>query len=157
MSNSTEPEVTTSIEQNTEEEVLADSEAESDDIHMCTEDTVVQEIRQSTGTRRIPVRYGTNEYVEATIVRPEVVEQERIEEALSNENWMTAANSEYDSHHTWELVARPTAYKPIECKWIFKIKRGSDGEIKQYKACLLAKRFAQKYGEDFSETFAPIG
>ena len=137
MSKSTESEVTTSTEQNTVERVLADSEAESDGTRMRTEDPVVQERRQSTRIRRIPVRYGTDEYVDAAIVRPEVVEPQSIEEALSSENWMTAANSEYDSlmeNHTWELVDLPSDRKPIDCKWIFKIKRGSDGEIKRLQS-----------------------
>ena len=59
-------------------------------------------------------------------------------------------------NNTWELVNLPEGRKLIECKWIFKVKRGSDGDIKRYKAHLVAKRFAQKYGIDYEETLAPV-
>ena len=60
------------------------------------------------------------------------------------------------SSGTWELVDLPTGRKPIDCKWIFKVKKGSDGSVQRYKARLVAKGFAQKYGVDYDETFAPV-
>ena len=59
-------------------------------------------------------------------------------------------------NNTGELVNLPNGWKRIDCKWIFKVKRGSDGSVKHYKACLVAKGYAQKYGVDYDETFAPI-
>ena len=118
----------------------------------------MEEIRQSIRQRHPPVRFGTDEYVEAAIVN-EVVIPESIEEAFATENWSAAANAEYESlmeNDTWELVDLPEGRKPIECKRIFKVKRGSDGDIKRYKAHLVAKRFTQKYGIDYEETFAPV-
>ena len=87
----------------------------------------VGEIHQSIMQRHPPVRFGTDEYVEAAIVN-EVVIPESIEEAFATENWSAAANAEYESlmeNDTWELVDLPEGQKPIECKWIFKVKRGS--------------------------------
>ena len=60
------------------------------------------------------------------------------------------------SSGTWELVDLPTGRKLIDCKWIFKVKKGSDGSVQRYKARLVAKGFAQKYGVDYDETFAPV-
>lgn len=38
-------------------------------------------------------------------------------------------------------------------KWVFKIKRGSDGEIIRYKVRLVVRGFSQKAGKDYDEIF----
>ena len=57
---------------------------------------------------------------------------------------------------TWELVDLPLGVVPITCKWIFKIKTKSDGNIERYKARLVARGFQQEYGRDYDETFALV-
>ena len=119
----------------------------------------VDERHQSSRQKRPPVRFGRDEYVKATRVKSEVVEPDSIEEALRDKDWDAAVNAEYESlmeNNTWELVDLPEGRKPIECKWIFKVKRGSNENIERYKARLVAKGFAQKYGVDYDETFAPV-
>lgn len=43
------------------------------------------------------------------------------------------------------LVDLPIGAKPIGLRWIFKIKRNSDGSINKYKARLVAKGYVQQH------------
>ena len=52
--------------------------------------------------------------------------------------------------------AHPTHCKIIGFEWLFKVKFGSNGSPVKYKACFIAKGYAQCEGEDFDKTFAPI-
>ena len=54
------------------------------------------------------------------------------------------------------LVDSPEGVKPIECKWVFKRKRGADGKVETYKAHLVTKGYRQRYGIDYDETFSPV-
>ena len=56
----------------------------------------------------------------------------------------------------WDLVELPNGAKAIGCKWVFKIKKDSLGNIERYKVKLVAKGFTQKEGIDYTETISPI-
>ena len=60
------------------------------------------------------------------------------------------------SNETWDLVDLPEGRSPIGCRWIFKLKRASDGSISRFKARLVAQGFSQREGIDYAETFAPV-
>ncbi|XP_070670238.1 uncharacterized protein [Malus domestica] len=57
---------------------------------------------------------------------------------------------------TWELVPPQPSQNLIGCKWVFRIKRHSDGNIDRYKAHLVAKGFHQHPGMDFLDIFNPV-
>lgn len=57
---------------------------------------------------------------------------------------------------TFEVIDRPPNVKPIDSKWVFKIKTKPNGEIDKYKARLVAKGYSQIPNKDFNETYSPV-
>uniref|UniRef100_A0A2N9ECM1 BHLH domain-containing protein n=1 Tax=Fagus sylvatica TaxID=28930 RepID=A0A2N9ECM1_FAGSY len=73
--------------------------------------------------------------------------------------WIAAMRDEFDAlqrQNTWSLVPQSAGHNVIGCRWVFKLKRNSDGSISHYKARLVAKGFHQQPGLDFDETFSPV-
>ena len=60
------------------------------------------------------------------------------------------------SNQVWTLVDAPEDVTPIGCKWVFKKKIRSDGQIEIYKARIVAKGFRQKQGIDCDEIFSSV-
>lgn len=60
------------------------------------------------------------------------------------------------ANDTWDLVDLPSGRRPVGCKWVYKIKRDSNGKPIRYKARLVAQGFSQRYGVDYDEVFAPV-
>lgn len=54
------------------------------------------------------------------------------------------------------MVDLPIGVKRIELKWVFKIKRNSDGSVNKYKTRLVVKGYVQRHGTDYDEVFAPV-
>ncbi|KAG8497255.1 hypothetical protein CXB51_008492 [Gossypium anomalum] len=88
-----------------------------------------------------------------------VTEPTTIDEAFSSKEWTLAAQEEYEAllrNNTWDLVPLPANRRAVGCKWVFKLKRHSDGTIARYKGRLVMKGYLQEAGIGFHETFSPV-
>ena len=119
-------------------------------------------------SRQPPVRFGIDEFItyagveHMAMVAGNVVEPETFSQAMKSpdaKQWENAAKAEYDSlleNDTWSLVELPSNRQAIKCKWVFRAKYDSEGNIERYKARVVAKGFEQKHGIDYDETYAPV-
>lgn len=73
--------------------------------------------------------------------------------------WRQSMDEEFNNlqeNGTWEVIDKPIDKNILGCKWVFKIKRGPDGNVNRYKSRLVAKGYTQTYGNDYWETYAPV-
>jgi hypothetical protein len=56
----------------------------------------------------------------------------------------------------WDLEEIPKGAKTVGCKWVYKTKCDSNGNIERFKARLMAKDFTQREDIDYTETFSPV-
>jgi len=88
-----------------------------------------------------------------------VCEPSCCEEALKDPKWKKAMEDEISmiqKNNIWELVDKPQDRKVIGVKWVFRKKLNADCSINKYKARLVVKGYAQIFGVDYFDTFAPV-
>ena len=88
-----------------------------------------------------------------------VCEPADFEEAKLDQNWLAAMKEKLlmiKRNNTWELVERPQNRNVIGVKWVYRTKLNADGSINKLKARLVVKGYAQIFGVDYSDTFAPV-
>ncbi|GBM82508.1 Retrovirus-related Pol polyprotein from transposon TNT 1-94 [Araneus ventricosus] len=83
----------------------------------------------------------------------------KMENPYEKQKWVETTKEEMMSlqkNHTWKLVTPPSGEKVIGCRWTFKAKYDSKGNIERYKSRLVAQGFSQKFSSDYDGTFAPV-
>ncbi|MFN7611034.1 MAG: reverse transcriptase domain-containing protein, partial [bacterium] len=125
-------------------------------------------VRRSTRQTTAPVQWwkASPDIERADLVNSDrakiELEPQTYSEAVNSsdgQKWKEAIDEEYKSlidNETWELVPRPAGRNIVSCKWVFKTKLGSDGQIDRYKARLVARGFTQVEGIDYQETYSPV-
>ncbi|RVX11420.1 Retrovirus-related Pol polyprotein from transposon TNT 1-94 [Vitis vinifera] len=90
---------------------------------------------------------------------PQDLSPQIFQEALDHPDWKLVVLEEMNAlrkNGIWEVIDLLREKKIVGCKWMFIVKCKADGSIERYKARLVVKGFAQTYGIDYQETFAPV-
>lgn len=109
------------------------------------EDTQPEEVQRRKSQRETKTRSYLGDYVcNAVIAKTGGAhgESKSVNEVLTIPHWYTAMQEELealDKNETWSLVPRKAGMNVVGSKWVFKIKRKSDGSVERYKARLVAK------------------
>ena len=93
----------------------------------------------------------------------EPFEPKTLKQAKDDYNWkkwlggMKVENKSFLDNKTWTLAKPPEAgRKVLRGKWVYKLKRGPNGEIVRWKARWVVCGFEQQEGIDYNETFASV-
>ena len=73
--------------------------------------------------------------------------------------WFEAMEGEMKSINAnivWDLEIISKGAKTVGCKWVYKTKLNSQGNIEWYKARLVAKGFTQREVINYNETFSTV-
>jgi len=82
--------------------------------------------------------------------------------SLDSDAWQHAMMEEHQAimdASVWEEVEikdLPVGRKLVGSRWVFKVKRNSDGCVERFEARIVAKGYSQVEGINYDETFAPV-
>lgn len=154
-------------EQQDENIISSGDEDESDPVNktiMTDDDSVTfsTPVNSPVSPIRNKLRVQERKNYACAVSQCEVGDPLTVESAMARHDarsWKQAMQSEINSlaeNDTWEIVNLPPNRRPINCKWVFKVKRDAKGNIMKHKARLVVKGCSQREGIDYSETYAPV-
>ncbi|CAH9099460.1 unnamed protein product [Cuscuta europaea] len=88
-----------------------------------------------------------------------ITEPRSFHEAVKHDGWRDAMRAEIqalENNSTCSLVHLPPGKRALGCRWVYKVKHGSDGTVERLKAHLVIFGNRQVVGLDYTETFAPV-
>ncbi|CAL2227861.1 unnamed protein product [Prunus armeniaca] len=110
--------------------------------------------RSQSGIHKCNPKYALHVNIDHSLVEPTCYSQ-----AFKQHEWRNAMVQECNALQrcgTWKLVPYHPQMNLLPNKWVFKLKQRANGSIERYKARLVANRFHQKPGIDYTETFSPV-
>ncbi|GJQ88928.1 ribonuclease H-like domain-containing protein [Tanacetum coccineum] len=146
-----------------DDESLGNDGITNDIAHLSHEDNTMEL------TSTFEVKYGIQKHVNYSKLSKEnycystslnkIIEPSTYHQACTSKDWVAAMNNEMEAlnkKRTWVVTDLPPGRKPIRCKWIYKIKYKSNGDIERYKARFMAKGYIQKEGVYYDEIFSHV-
>ena len=116
--------------------------------------------RRSTRARKSAISTDYKVYnTEKVHMEGDPTSYEEATRSPDSSKWVEAMEDEMRSMSTnnvWDLENIPKGVKTVGCKWVYKIKYDSNGNVEKYKARLVANGFTQREGIDYNETFSPV-
>jgi len=88
-----------------------------------------------------------------------MVEPTSYSTAVKDLGWCKAMDVELqavEENQTWILIDLPPGKDAVDFKYVYKIKRNSDGSVERLKARLVTKGYTQQEGIDYHETFSLV-
>ncbi|KAF3634577.1 putative phospholipid-transporting ATPase 1-like [Capsicum annuum] len=120
----------------------------------CWEDSKKSVLNSSDSAEKFPAKVPEKQISLSS--QDEMVDHSPVK---NDENWVAAMKEELFmimKNMTWELVDQPEDRKVIGLKWVFRTKLNVDGLVNKHKAKLVVKGYAQIFGVDYFDTFAPV-